>query len=835
MSTPSFQRSLTAKAAAFASALILSACGGGSGGDDPPATATPSRVTLGGVVSKGLTGNALVRVLAIKPSDGTPDEVNVLATGETNPSGAYTTTAFTVPAIYVVEVRAKDCADTTVGTGCSFHQDEATNARQYLPTGFKMRAVVTSTPSTQQVNVTPLSEIAVAAAASTSGGLTTTNANQAMAMVNTLVGVADLNTVVPTTLGTAGASNDQIRLAALLAAVSGVASNTAALSGVGCSAQTQGTPAATKCVVEALAANATVTNYSGGNVAVTTALATQLDAAVVSHPEASALVVSTKAKLIDDEARPPLPAVATGIGKARAFFEDLTSTVRTLLNSGSAPGQGAFLDQAHRFENSVAGVNFQSETTVNSVELLYTAARLWTEYEHGGTATSAVIHKALSSPDWFPESGIKCTLQKANGQDVVPGESPSLVTSTACYADYTLDMVPGSQTGSFPLVSADYANAYHWFVVTKGNTAGVFNYVARAEFSNLSATYNYQAGELDSITYDSATCPQSSNGSCTGVREFIGTVTTTLDSASRLASIHIVGDVPDGWKDDSTLAHGSGSTNLARSRLDVTASLTGTYVDGTLASNLQSGTLVLSGGNIAYAANGSTEESRLTFGSGSQVAIASDLFQNGTLNLTLATPTSKLVGTLTGQRAANYGGTVTFTGALYNLDQSETVPFISASLETSVTSSSSYNPELAYSATNYQDGTVRLDAYLTAPSHPKLRLIVAAAGRQTSRDLVWGTKVQDTASGNYIIYNVDGSTRRDVSFVVSYPSLNGRGRVAFSDGANGITFTVVDGVNESNVLASGTTVGVLNTQNNLLTFSDRSFVSLDFGTVLYSD
>lgn len=834
MSTLPSHRLFTAKAAAFASALILSACGGGGGDDDPPATAAPSRITLGGVVSKGLTGNALVRVLAVK-SDGTTDEVNVLATGETDPSGAYTTTTFTVPAIYVVEVQAKVCADTTVGTGCSFHQDEATNARQYLPTGFKMRAVVTNTPSNQQVNVTPLSEIAVAAAASTSGGLTTTSANQAQAMVNTLVGVADLNAVVPTTLGTAGASNDQIRLAALLTAVSGVASNTAALSDVGCASATQGTPAATKCVVEALAANATVDHYVGDDPVVAAALKTQLDAAVASHPEASALVASTAAKLTDPTAEPPTPVVATGIGKARAFFEDLTSTVRTLLNSGTAPGQGAFLDQAHRFEDAVTGMNFQAETTVNSVKLLYTAARLWTEYEHGGTATSAVIHQALSSPDLFSESGIKCSLLKANGQEVAQGESASLVTSAACYAGYNLDMVPGSQTGSFPLVTSVYNDAYHWFVVTKGSTPGVFNYVATALFDHMTATYNYQTGEVSNITYDEPTCPQSSNGSCTGVREFSGTVTTTLDSASRLASIHIVGDVPDGWKDDSTLVHGAGSTNLAKTRLDVTASLTGTYVDGTLASDLQSGTLVFSGGNIAYAANGSTEESRVTFGVGSQVAIASDLFQNGTLNLTLATPTTKLVGTLTGQRGANHGGTATFTGALYNLDQSETVPFISASLETTVTSSSSYNPELAYSSTNYQDGTVRLDAYITAPDHPKVRLIAAAAGRQTSRDLVWGTKVQDTASGNYIIYNADGSTRRDVAFVVSYPNLDGQGRVAFSDGTNGITFTLVDGVTQANVLASGTIVGILDTDTSLLTFGDRSYVSLDFGTVLYSD
>jgi hypothetical protein len=155
---------LIARAAALATLSFLSACGGGGASSSADSgVQSGGALTLGGVVSKGLTGNANVRVLGVT-GGGTVDSANVLATAVTNPDGSYTTAAFTAPVVYVVEVAAKDCADTIIGTGCSYQQDEATHARQYLPTGFKMRAVVTGVPADGRVNVTPFSELAVAAA-----------------------------------------------------------------------------------------------------------------------------------------------------------------------------------------------------------------------------------------------------------------------------------------------------------------------------------------------------------------------------------------------------------------------------------------------------------------------------------------------------------------------------------------------------------------------------------------------------------------------------------------------------------------------------------------------
>ena len=831
------------RATSLAALVFLSACGGGSSESSSTGSGSSGSVTLTGVASKGLIGNANVRVLGIKASDGTVDEANVLATGVTNAdgSGSYSTTAFTVPAVYVVEVLAKVCADTTAGTGCSYHQDEATNTRQYLPTGFKMRAVLTSAPANGKVNVTPFSELAVAAAQNAPGGLTAGNAADAVSLVNQLVGVTDLNSVVPKPLS-AASGPDELRLAAMLTAVSTMANTPGALTASACgTGVTIGTPAATKCVVEKLAANANLSSESGfvgTNAAVSTALNNALTVAVATNPEAKSLVTSTQAKLTDPTIVPVTPVVASGIDKVKAFFNDLTSTVRTLVDSGTRPGQGALLSQAHLFENAVTGLNFQLDATTDAVQTLGMATKLWADYEHGGTAVSADIAKDLA---WRADTGLHCSLRKqgtGDGVYVQPGDDPSLVTSVDCYADATFDINWSAGSGSYPSATYAYKNGYQHFVVTKAG-GGVFNYVATAPLDVGFVTFNYQAGTTSFEFDPSPTCPQSStNGEC---KPFLGTIATTLDSAGRLKTFHVAGDLPDGWKTGTVVAHASaGGANLAKTTIDLTASLEGTYVSAALGSDLQSGNLAFSGGNVAFAANGTTEESRITFApgtfvSGTSRSVTANAFQSGRFDLTLQTPTAKLTGVLTGNSTANHGGTGSFTGALYNLPSSSSVPFISATLTATVTRPAGFNPSLAISPTNSQSASVTFDGFVTAPAHPKLRIILGAAGLQTSPRFVWGTSTQDTASGNFMVYNADGTTKRDVSFTVTSPNRDGVTTTSLTDVANGIAMSLVDRQIKTNVLVGGTVVGELDSRASSLTFEGGEYFSLDFGTVLYSD
>jgi hypothetical protein len=587
-------------------------------------------------------------------------------------------------------------------------------------------------------------------------------------------------------------------------------------------------------VVEALASNARVDTYAGGDPAVAAALKRALDDAVAVDERAATLVAGTAVKLAEPGGTVPRSSQDGAVAKARAFFDDLTSTVRTLLDSGATPGQGAFLSQAHRFEDAVADMDFQADATVSSAQLLHSAVKLWTDYEHGGTATTALIHKTLTSPDWFDGAGITCRLKKRNGADLASGESAALVDRVACRADYTMGRMPGGASVSFPLITYPYQNAYHRFEVTKGAAAGVFNYTATARLDAISVTHDEQSGAT-SISILSTTCPQSEDGQCGGARGFTGTAAATLDEDSRLASLRINGDLPDSWNEDSVLAHGAGGANLARTHVDLTVALNGSYANSGLAAQLVSGTFTFSGGNVAYAADGRTEASSLNIASGSELAVSGDAAQRGTLYLSLLTPTTKLAGTLTAQRTADHGGTGSFTGALYNLDQDSSVPFISASLKAEVKGSSGFDPNQPLSASNHLDGRAALDAFITAPGHPRIRLIAAATGRQSQAGQSWGSQLQDLASGDYIIYNADGSTRRDVSFTVSAATANARATIAFIDAAHGIGFTLVDGVAVADLLVDGLKTGVIDTEASRLTFTNGDFMSLDFGTVLYSN
>ena len=828
-----------ARATSLAALVFLSACGGGGGSGGSSAVGGSSGpVTLTGVASKGLIGNANVRVLGVKASDGSVDEANVLATGVTSAdgSGGYSTTAFTVPSLYVVEVSAKTCGETTytAGTACSYHQDEATNTRQLLPTGFKMRAVLTGAPTSGKVNVTPFSELAVVAATQAPGGLTTSNARDALSLVNQLIGVTDLNAVVPKPLS-AASGPDEIRLSAMLTAVSTMANTPAALTASACgTGVTVGTPAATRCVVEKLAANASLssgTGFVGTNAAVSTALNTALNLAVASSPEAKSLVTSTQLKLTDSSIVPVDPVVASSIGKVKAFFNDLTSTVRTLVDSGTKPGQGALLDQAHQFENAVKGLNFQVDSTTDALQALAIATKLWTDHERGGTAVVADIAKDLA---WRVSTGLHCALQKTEGGaqvELLQGQSAA-VTSVDCYADATFDIDWAAGTVAYPTISYPYKNGYQRFVVTK-NSAGGFRYVATAPLDVSRITFNQQTGEVSSQFDPSPTCPQSVTGAC---RPFVGTIATTQDSVGRLSSIRLVGDLPDGWKTGSVVVHAlAGNGNLAKTAVDVSASLTGTFVSPTLNSDLQSATLAFSGSSKAFASNGTSEESRIEFATGTQVSIANDAYQSSTFNVTLLTPSAKLTGLLTGQKTANLGGTGSFTGALYNLGSSTTVPFISATLNATVTRPAGFNPSLPISSANSQSASISFDGFVTAPTHPKLRIVLGAAGLQTSPRFVWGTSTQDTASGSFMVYNADGSTKRDVSFTVTSPKHDGIVTTSLTDAANGIAISFVDHQAITDVKVDGSTVGKLDSRNSRLTFTGGEYFSLDFGTVLYSD
>lgn len=818
--------------------LSLVACGGGGKKSSSP---TPSsKISLGGVVSKGLTGNALVKVYGVT-SAGTLDTGNVLATGQTNDNGGYSTSEFLPPSTYVVEVMAKDCANTSSGSGCSFHLNEKTSQRQYLPTGFKMRAVVTTTPANNKVNITPFSEMAVSAAETTSGGITATNANQAIAMANNLVGVTDLNAVEPTTLGNTSATADQLKLAALLAAVSNVAGETARLTDVGCTAPA-GTPEATKCVVEKLAANATVTNYVGRDQDVTTALNTELQNVVANNSEVQALVESTSKKLTDPTITVPTTAVATRspIDRVKDFVNDMMSTFKTLLNSGATPGQGAALDQAHAFENAVTGTNIKALPAQRAIQVAHAAAKLWTDYEHGVTRVSLYGHESFGFPQAFEESielGFKCTLMNG-ATPLTSGDPASNITHAKCYADQGMIVTGGPVFIDASTYSRSSKNVYHEFEVTRGGVATAYEITSSAR------------EDIGTITYSNISGPTSYSFSTTNqvqASSFSGTITSTLDGVGRLDTIQIDAQIPDGFDSSGALIHQAASPNDARSHVVADAATSNvTFVDpGAINSSISAATISFTGQIDAYAGDGSTLESNLTLGNGSYVTFGSDQLNDGKLVLAMRVPAhssyteTNLVGTLEAHRLVSGGshaqayGSMKFDGKLYNGPATGT-PFISGAIEYAL-KDTNYDELQAYSTSNYQEANVTFDLYVTAPSHPKLRFIAGMAARKTTYDYNISWDDHGSIAGNIIAYNADGSTKRDgyITVVPATTPANGKTQSVYGDATNKIKIHATDGEQYGDVLVDGAKVGVYDKDAGRITFSDGSFIIPDFGTVVY--
>ena len=860
----------------------LAACGGGGGGSSSSSTsaAQPSsvdtrngdKIRLGGIVSKGLLGNANVYVRAIK-SDGTVDEASTpLATGTTSSTGSYSTSEFTISGAYVVEVAARDCADptATVNTSaptCSYHQDEELGQAQYLPTGFKIRAIVTATPADNTVNVTLFSELAIRAAINAAGGLTSGNMAKAQAMVNNLFGTTDLNTVVPkslpvaddteTTSGTNTLTAAESRLAAMLAAASKIAGVDtrlqALLAGIStvpstCSDVTAGTPAATQCVLDVLANNANINTYVGNDTDVTSTLNSALQKVVTDSgsAELAAVTSTTSDKLTNTSLSVPAPADDSGAYTAiRNFFSDLVNTARTLFTSTDGE---TLLKQARAFETAGNNLIFTGQTLISDGTALEMAVELWHNYDlNPSTApVTRFQHRTMTDPT-FVNSGHHCKLQKAVSggfQDIVNGETPD---RAVCFADFSYtysDTAIGTSSGT-PYNAIRVSHAF-WVSRT---SATAYSYVSTAIRDFRAVTLNWPAESVTSDSLVDRYWIQTNDGSTvlatnttsipSNVVTFSGTLTAAF-SGSDLSSVAISGQVPDGIQENAyTVVHATTTNNQAYGQLSTT--VTGTNVNST------SPTLSFTGSLVAYAGDGSTHDFDLDFTDG-YVAITNETAQRIKFSATLVTGADKFAGSVDANRIAagstgSDGGTIQFTGALYNTaaSGSSTVPFIQASL-TYKQDNTNYVDTAAFSTSNFQLHALTFDGFITAPSSPRLRVALTAAGKQVTQSYDFGLDNADAVSGDYFIYTDTAGTslKRDVTFTFKAADNNTTGKAQVTsevvDPTNKISFTFASRTTVADVLVNKIKRAVLDVNTGSLPRVDLSngeYFSLDMGTVQY--
>ena len=220
--------------------LALSACGGGGGGS----STTASTVGVSGVASKGLLGNATVRVYAV--SGGSK---SLLGTTTTDVDGAYSLTGLTAttnPIIVEIETTANTtmCDETLPLVNGKF------DCTTTVPgAGTIIRSTLADLSSSNVAHVTPFSEMAVAAAEST-GTLSAESLAVGQAAVQDSLGFNPM-TVKPVNADATMSTDQQAMMALLSAVMLDAKLNKAACTG--------DTTTGTKCMVARLKTSAALT------------------------------------------------------------------------------------------------------------------------------------------------------------------------------------------------------------------------------------------------------------------------------------------------------------------------------------------------------------------------------------------------------------------------------------------------------------------------------------------------------------------------------------------------------------------------------------------------
>lgn len=830
--------------AALSAASLLSACGGGGGSSsttppDVPAS-TKATVTLTGVAAKGLMAHADVNVYGVNP-DGSLAAA-ALASTTTDSTGHYSLSfAGNQGEPVVIKVSAKADGTTT-------HSDEVSGvAAQPLPAGFVMRALLVPASTgaiTTSASITPFSELAVAAAAKASGGITASNAQQALSTVTQMLGF-DPRAVTATSTATASSADEQ-KLAVMLTAVSQLANSGA----LGCTSGSAGDK--TKCVVDALGAAASATSIklsstSGGNstdvsAALSAAVGTVLTNPVLAKTIDSALLTTVVTNLgcasvsacaaAPANTPPPVNAAATAITGAKLLFAEMKSDWLGLFSQGaaSAIATGPVNIQAFKFKTAMDGVQVPAEVLVKDVGTLLMGIDLYNDYKAGrstspnrgrGEANLVANDGSVSGNQAVPAG---CTLYQ-DADTSLAATSTANANFIGCGARfYASRSVTGNTT-----VTTEWR---HGFTVTP-KLDGSFDYSSRAR------------RRVNSCTAGSCTVtgnvPLQTDGNGVAIAPFTGTVTPVLSAAfGDINTVTIVGELPAAFKSgDKTLLGYKHSLNVSGSQTQNPDNTISSVLTGSVVAKNSSGVvqnqLTLKKGRIDQAPISVDVKGDLVKpGSGSAVAPAGHDVSGFELDLVFGTPTAEFEGLLsvtgaTWDTSGRYRvpSDAKLSGALRTLSAGVATEFLSGAFSLTSTGYGSFNNSLPSSPSNSYTIGASFVGTVTAPGRPVLEITLAASQLMDTAD---GGGTPKGATMQYRTL-VDGKPRLVVSVTGSVdPVTHQINKFTLTESSANLGMSWMGGASTVDLLYGGSLkIGSVNLGNGLITFSDSSFVSLDVG------
>lgn len=692
--------------------------------------------------------------------------------------------------------------------GSTTHLDEVTGAAQALPTGFTMRTLFVPTATgaiSTSASITPLSEMAVAAAQGATGGVTAANAAQAISTVTQLLGF-NPTSVTPTSVA-AAEGDQQKQMAIMLTAVSQLAASGA----LGCTAGTDGDQV--KCVVDALAQSVKSdsiklstagTDVSGAlAAAVTTVLTTPSLSGTVS-PATLTTVLANLACTTSCAAAPagtsttptpPSPA-AVAIAAAKLLFTEIRSDFTAMFSRASATSPAAVNAEALKFQAAMKGVQVPAISMVKDLGALLMGIDLYHDFMSGRTTlnTRSRAADSVASDDGTMLNSVGCTLYTDNTTSVV-ATTVAQVGAIGCSANYYAATVAGVTT-----------RWRHGFTITR-NADGTFSYTTRARQTNSTNTVNL---------------------SLSG--PFAGTMTPTLDVPNgRIVGFAVTGDLAASFKlDTNVLANHHQSWNMQGTRTisgfkQEISTLAGSVISYS-ADTVVAGTLTVKSGQsteIPVTADGSKPSATAPATQG-EIATLS-------LNLTWATAGAELEGVLAAtdsvwDKSLGYHvpSKLTLSGALRNIEAGVTTEFIKGVFTATLTGYENYDASSALddSASNFYTIGGSFVGTVTAPNRPKLEITLGASSK-SFEDLSELTLQYRTF--------VDGSPRMVIGVNASRQA-DGSNLITLTEATSTLSLALASGASTASLTrGGGEVVGTLNRSTNLLTFSDGSFVSLDLG------
>jgi hypothetical protein len=798
-------------------AASLTACGGG--GSDT-STGTPSTSTKGislqGVASKGLMANADVKVHPIR-ADGSVDTATVLASATTDATGRYTLSFDgTAAQPYVIRVSAKADGSTT-------HLDEVTGTAQPLPAGFAMRTLfmpAQTGTATASASITPFSEMAVSAAERATGGVTATNAAQAVSTVTQLLGF-DPTTVTAKTADTAS-SDDEKKLAVMLAAVSKMAASDQ----LGCTTGSGGDK--TTCVVGRLAASASSSTLklssAGGSTSgdVSSALTTALTSVLADSKLSGSLPSTALASVVSNlgcaatactpatsGTTPAVDPVASGIAAARLLFTELKSDWTTLFSQGgaSALASGAANVEAYKFRTAMTDIQVPVDVLAKDAGAMVLGIDLYNDFKSGrttlnnrGRGEDMTSNDGSANFSTYTTAG--CSLY-TDTTNTTLATTPAAVASIGCRAAYYVSRT----TTATAVVTTEWR---HGFTIVP-QVDGSYTYTSRAR------------RRVTSCPIGGGTCATDANDALQADTS-TGKVTVTLDAPQgSIRGFAVNGDLPGAFR--------KGSTTLFNHHH--TIALTGTTTtaaDGLTASST-SDTLSITGTLKTYA-DATTETGTLAIKRG-QLAMSTAQLDNkavGTLvdlDVAWSTPTAEFEGVLKlGDVVLTKPGTDymptrgVLSGALRTIASGTTTEFLKGTLTASLGGVANYDGRLADSTSNFVTGNLTFVGAVSAPGRPTLEFTIGTSMKSH----------EDEASQvNFQYRTLVAGTPRMVIAGSSSLAADGTRQFTLTEAANNLSMSWTGEPTTAKLMKGSTVIGAIDAGTKMLTFSDQSFLSLDMG------